>query len=511
MNQSAFSSTPAISLRDIAVRVRDRRILTGLTLDILPGQNWAILGPNGSGKSTLLRAIVGDAPVVRGTITRHSPRFARGRIGHVSFELHERMVARDRARDEARCFSGKWDDVATAGQTIPGMAPDAAPDATALDLAVETLEIRHLLDRSIRTLSTGEMRKILIARAMAMADGVLILDEPFDGLDAPTRESFARTIRRLMDSGVQLILATNRLEEVLPGVTHVLCLKNERVFCLGERSEVMTRSRMAALFDLEAPPPARADPASLSSGSPSLPGKAPPLVQIKNAAVNYGPITALNQVNLTFQPGENWAVIGPNGSGKSTLLSLITADHPQAYSNNIYLFGKRRGSGESIWEIKTRIGMVSSEFQVRYRKRMRMFDVVLSGFFDSVGLYRTASPGQVKAAEQWISLLGLRDKAERMFDQLSFGERRMTLLTRAMVKSPDLLVLDEPCQGLDRTNRRIILDMMEYIGAQTPTHLLYVTHHEEETPPCITHVLRLGGSGGESTGEKNSKQKNNRE
>ncbi|MCP4687052.1 MAG: ATP-binding cassette domain-containing protein [Desulfobacterales bacterium] len=493
LDHAPHRARPAFSLHDIAVRVRDRWILSGLTMDIDEGQHWAVLGPNGSGKSTLLRAILGHAPVVRGTVSRRSPRFAGGRIGHVSFELHERLIAADRGRDEARYFSGRWKDFTTAGQTILGADDDPPPDPAALDWAVETLEIGHLMDRGIRTLSTGEMRKILIARAMVMADGVLILDEPFDGLDVRSRESLAGTIRRLMDAGVQIILAANRLEEVPPDVTHVLCLKNERVFCQGERAEVMTPSRMAALFDQETPPPAGAAQAGGAAGAPSPPG-APPLVRIKNTTVKYGPVTALNQVSLTFRQGENWAVIGPNGAGKSTLLSLITADHPQAYSNDVRLFGRRRGSGESVWDVKTRIGQVSSEFQVRYQKRLGMFDVVLSGFFDSVGLYRIASPEQKEAARRWIIRLGLEEKAERMFDQLSFGERRMTLLARAMVKSPELLVLDEPCQGLDRTNRAIILDAIERIGARTPTHLLYVTHHEEETPPCITHILRLGGS-----------------
>jgi molybdate transport system ATP-binding protein len=170
---------------------------------------------------------------------------------------------------------------------------------------------------------------------------------------------------------------------------------------------------------------------------------------------------------------------------------LITGDNVQAYANEIYLFGKRRGSGESVWDIKKKIGVVSPELQVQYRKRMQVYDVVLSGFFDSIGLYRKCTAEQQAAARKWIELLGLSHMSERWYDHLSFGEKRMVLLARSMVKSPTLLILDEPCQGLDRSNRGVILDLIDYIGRETNTHVIYVTHHQDEMPPCITHVLKL--------------------
>jgi molybdate transport system ATP-binding protein len=170
---------------------------------------------------------------------------------------------------------------------------------------------------------------------------------------------------------------------------------------------------------------------------------------------------------------------------------MITGDHPQAYANEIYLFGKRRGSGESIWDIKQRLGVVSSELQVNYRKPISAFDVVLSGFFDSVGLYHRADSRQVAAAQDWINRLGLSHLKEKRYDLLSFGERRMILLARAVVKNPEILVLDEPCQGLDPANRRRILRLVDVIGRQPHTQVLYVSHYPEEMPACITHHLHL--------------------
>ena len=215
------------------------------------------------------------------------------------------------------------------------------------------------------------------------------------------------------------------------------------------------------------------------------------LVSMKNVTIKYEDTTVLDNVGWTMRNGENWIILGPNGCGKTTLLNLITGDNPQAYANEIYLFGKRRGSGESIWDIKRRTGMISSELQIRFRKPITAFEVVLSGFFDSVGLYRDYTPEQKETAEQWMEVLGIADKSDRVFNQLSYGEQRMQLLARSMVKIPQILILDEPCQGLDRTNRQRILDAIEVVGHQSKTNIIYVTHYPHEIPACMTHLLQF--------------------
>ena len=135
--------------------------------------------------------------------------------------------------------------------------------------------------------------------------------------------------------------------------------------------------------------------------------------------------------------------------------------------------------------------MISAEFHIRYRKPIPAFDVVLSGFFDSVGLYRHATSEQRDAAGRWMQTLQIADKAERLFHTLSQGEQRMVLLTRAMIKSPRLLILDEPCQGLDPPSRDRLLGLIDRIGCRPDTQLLYVTHHRAEALSCITHELRF--------------------
>jgi molybdate transport system ATP-binding protein len=193
--------------------------------------------------------------------------------------------------------------------------------------------------------------------------------------------------------------------------------------------------------------------------------------------------------------GENWCIRGPNGSGKSTLLALICGDHPQAYANDIRLFGMPRGSGESIWDIKRRIGLLSTEFQIAYRRAASGLEVVVSGFHDSIGMYEPSSPAEEAAARELLEGLGLEELAERDFDTLSGGQQRLLLLARAMVKRPELLVLDEPCQGLDPANRGRILAMLERIvpGTGAGADLIYVSHHRDELPRCLTHLLELPG------------------
>jgi molybdate transport system ATP-binding protein len=188
---------------------------------------------------------------------------------------------------------------------------------------------------------------------------------------------------------------------------------------------------------------------------------------------------------------EQWAIIGPNGAGKSKLRELITGDNVQGYANDIHLFGRRKGSGESVWEIKEKLSMVSAEFQMRYQKRIPAYDVICSGFFDSIGLYQSCTEEQHRAVREWIGLLGMADLARKRFDHLSHGQQRLILLARAMVKSPLLMILDEPCDGLDYANRRNVLEFIEFIGSQTATDLIYVTHHKDEIPSCITHALVL--------------------
>ncbi len=480
-----------IRLQDITLRVRDRFLFAGTCWEIREKENWAVIGPNGAGKTSLVGALAGDVPVVGGRIIRGADLQAAGRIGYLSFERHRDIIASEEARDESRFFSGRFSDGLTARQLLDGARRSPGFGLPAMERLIENMGIEPLLPRLVRNLSTGEIRMVLIAREMLKAPRLLILDEPFGGLDENADRRLAAIIDELMRERVQMILVTHYLEKIGPQITHVLAVKNGGIFFQGPRRKGLDPKRIRRLYAADSGTPDAGPPIGMESTGLRPPGTDAVTIRMKNVRIRYGERTVLDNLDWTVHRHENWLITGPNGAGKTTLLSLITADHPQAYANEIYLFGRRRGSGESIWEIKNRIGMISSEFQIRYRKPIPAFEVVLSGFFDSVGLYRHATDGQRERAGYWMKLLKIADKSERLFHTLSQGEQRMILLTRAMIKSPRLLILDEPCQGLDPPARKRLLELIDRIGHQPDTQLLYVTHHPEEMLRCITHEMRF--------------------
>ena len=480
------ANNTVVCLTDAPLRIRDKFILPDTNWRIKQGQHWAVLGPNGAGKTTLVKALTGDVPVVRGSIDYSQTLTA----GYVSFEQHQQLIAREERRDASRYFSGNLEDISTVYEILLEIDGGTGRSAIDVERIAARLQIEHLLERDIRVVSTGEMRKIQIARALIQAPDLLILDEPFDGLDRAARGSLGPIIDGLMDDTRTVILVTHRQREILPHISHVLAVRDGRVLFKGRREEVLTPSQMERLYPASAAPsfllPAGSDNAAWVE-----PTGTDILISMKNVRVQYGETTVLDGFDWTVKSGENWVILGPNGCGKTTLLNLVTADNPQAYANEIYLFGRRRGSGESIWEIKRRTGYVSSELQIRYRKPLTAFEVVLSGFFDSVGLYRDFTGTQKDIAEHWLEVLGIADKSDQIFNQLSYGEQRMMLLARSLVKMPPILILDEPCQGLDRTNRRKILDAIDVIGEHSPTTIIYVTHYPDEIPVSMTRLLRF--------------------
>jgi molybdate transport system ATP-binding protein len=327
------------------------------------------------------------------------------------------------------------------------------------------------------------MRKLLIARALSLDPELLVLDEAFDGLDAASRRRFAVLVDRLMGEGLQMLVISHRRSEIPAGITHVVALDAGRIVFAGPLSEWRGR-------DLETPGLGEIPEDRLSTLHCEVSG-GEEIIRLEGVTVRYGGRIVFRDLDWKVRSGENWMLSGPNGAGKTTLVRLVSGDHPQAYSNRIFLFGRRRGSGETIWEIRNRIGLVSADLQVRYRRQLIGLDVVASGFFDSIGLYRRAAKSQYEQASRWMARLCIPHLAEPRFDRMSTGERRMVLLARAMVKKPDLLILDEPCQGLDARHRRCFLDVVDRIAACSRTTLLYITHHGDERPRCISHELHL--------------------
>ncbi len=504
-----------ITLDNITVRLQDRLILQNSFWQIDSDQHWAILGPNGSGKSTLVRALWGGVPLRSGRIlfgfgdskTTSYLVPQREKIGYVSFETHQRLMEHEEMLEELREFAGKKDEVTTTKDVIlSGISANReviSEDEKRLHEITDLLGIHHLLQRGITFLSTGEMRKTLIARALIKSPKLLILDEPFDGLDEAARASLSESINHLMTTPLRVILVTHKVEEIVPNITHVLFVKNGRLFMQGPKEEMLTSEKVSELFGSDLKIEKIDERYRVSYGIEKgkkvdlaffyrdITEEVPDLlIEMKDTTVRYGDFIALDQLNWTMKRGENWAILGPNGSGKSTILRLILGENLQGYANQVTIFGRRKGTGETLWEIKKRIGVVSSELQIQYRKKMSAYDVIASGFYDSIGLYQYPTKEQKVVVDGWIELLSIGDIAKEPYHRLSYGQKRMILLARAMVKPPLLLMMDEPCHGLDLLNRRRILNIVEMIG-ETKTNILYVTNHKDEILNCITHVMRL--------------------
>jgi len=472
------------SMSNVTLRIGRRRILPQTSWTIRTGENWVIIGPNGAGKTTLLHAVIGRVPVVSGKLSRPHPSAVPGAIGYVSFDMEQRVIDRERARDEARYFSGKSGDRLRAGDIVFGTRPGDSASAWPGDDRLAPLGLDALLNRDLRHLSTGELRRVFIGRARVRCRGLLVLDEPFEGLDARHARRVADMLDKMMLQDVQLILVTHHIETLPERINRAMVINNGRVTALGSRTEILTSRSLATIYGPVIHGPVDPLPAARQPAAETL-------IDVRNATVRHGSRIVFENLCWQVRANEHWAISGPNGAGKTTLLRLVTGDHLQAYANEIYLFGRRRGSGESIWDIKKRFGVVSTELQRRYRLRILARNVVRSGFFDSIGLYRSCTPSQRAGADQWIMRLNLTALMSRRYDQLSVGERKLVLIARAMVKSPAVLILDEPCQGLDPANRRRVLALVDRIGQTTGTRIIFVSHRPDEIPACITHRLRL--------------------
>ena len=481
-NRLAKETRPELflELEQATLRLGDRHLLMNTNWTICSGEQWAVVGPNGAGKTTLVRALAGQVPVVAGRIRRHCRAAAAEAVAYVGFHVNRGLLDREERLAEAFEFSGG----AIARTTVRRLLAAGKSGPPGAETMAQ-FRLAPLLDLEIGALSSGEMQRVLLARAVAAMPGLLILDEPFDGLDASTRHQMMAVIQGLMAGGTQTVVVTHREKELPRAITHILRLGHGRVLSAGPRA-----ARKAAGPVM---PRDRHRPAGTGSGNP----KNTVLVKMENVCIAYGETTIIQRLSWTVRSGEHWAVTGPNGCGKSTLLGLITTENLQGYANTIELFGRRRGSGESIWDIRQKIGRVSPELQRRYRSGISALKVVLSGFFDSLGLYRKADDRQLETARTWIGRLGIDHLSHRPFDQLSQGEQRMVLLARAMVKTPRLLILDEPCQGLDSENRQRILDLIDAAVARSQTTLIFVTHDPEERLGCITDIIAFEkGPGG---------------
>jgi molybdate transport system ATP-binding protein len=475
---------PLVTLQNCHALFAEHFHLNIDSLTMTSFQHTVVLGPNGSGKSALAAFVAGHG------LLKSGQRQVVSNTAWVSVEQQQALIEAEKQKDCADIL-----DIIPIATTVEeilleGLHPDDI-EQKLLARVSKVFALTSMLQRPFRALSTGETRKLLLAKALLSQPELLILDEPWDGLDKQACADF-NTLLLEISIRTTLILVLNRLSEVPSFCQHLVLMQSGSVQWqipvnndLAEQLTHISQLQHMQQQDLVLP-----DKDSDSFAPHPLDANAP-LVKLNNVKVNYAENIIFSHLNWTIQPQQHWQVTGPNGSGKTCLLNLITGDHPQCYVNDIYVFGYQRGSGESIWQIKQYIGYLSNAFHLDYRVNCSLLHVVLSGFYDSIGLYQQATKNQMALAQQWLVLMGLGKETAKPFQALSFGDQRLALIARAMVKHPALLILDEPCNGLDDINRLKVLALIDLLARQGCTTLLYVNHHQEDVIPSIKQHLSM--------------------
>ena len=331
----------------------------------------------------------------------------------------------------------------------------------------------EFMDKYIITLSSGELRKFQLTKTLFSNPQLLIMDNPFIGLDAETRDQLRDLLKLLAEErDMDIMLVMSKTDDIPSFVNEVKWIGTRETV----PPHVLSDKRREAILSL----PYTDNDYDCQH-----------VIDMKNVSIRYGERTILKDLNWTVRNGERWALSGQNGSGKSTLLSLVCADNPQSYACDITLFDRPRGSGESIWDIKKHIGYVSPEMHRSYKRNLPAIRIVASGLMDSIGLYAVPNPQDYDKCRWWLDMFGIGHLADKPFLQLSSGEQRLVLLARAFVKDPQLLILDEPLHGLDLWNRRLTKDIIETFCQRRGKTLIMVTHYQEELPNVITNNLFL--------------------
>ena len=477
-------------------------ILHDISLRLKRGETLAIAGPSGSGKTTLGKLMSGQLQATSGQQINAQQLS----VLMVDQQDHFMSLSGQRSTYYGQRYENQgMDDTPTVREylvKVAGLMKITTIEET-VDQVINILHINRFEYRKLLQLSNGERKRTQLAAALLQHPDILILDQPFVGLDSQSRQHLSTLLEQLKSGGTDLV---------------IICSSSAIPSCSDQVIELdagrMVQQEKAANFAPKANSghhPRTAD-IRLLKLIPGSKRNFSNIIRMKDVHVLYNEQKVLTKINWIVKTGERWALTGPNGAGKTTLLSLVTADNPQGYTNDLLLFDRQRGSGESIWDIKKKIGFVSPELHQYFLRGDGIYntipglnsfahskydslsctDVILSGFNDEIGFVSSATDHQREIALTWLGILGLAHLGNSCFLQASLGEQRLLLLARALVKSPDLLILDEPCQGLDDNQTSWFTGLLDSLCRELPLTLIYVSHYTREIPKCVDHLLELG-------------------
>ncbi len=435
-----------------------------------------MLGRNGSGKQHIDQLLLGK---LSGYTAQSVDLGAHPeRIRLVSFEAQQVVYERELQLAANDMLEG--DDAATSARAF-------LPTDQLQHPLIDRLAFRHRLDTHYTQLSTGESRKLLVLQAILEGAETLVLDNPFDSLDVVACELLSSALASLSENGITVLMLLSNRQDVPPWCEHLALIDDGQLTLFEDATAPSTQAEVDQLLSPrdDAQPDWPQDALTLTEYPHEQ------LIDLQHCSVYYGGKAVLDKLDLTVAPLQHTLITGENGSGKSTLLGLITGDCTQCYSNDVTVLGHRRGSGESVWDLKAHMGIVSNDLHRRYRVRCSALTVVCSGFFDSIGLYDAAGDHEKTIARQWLAAAGLEGHEDASFHEMSYGEQRLVLIARALVKSPLLLILDEPTQGLDEPNRAKVMNLLETLNRRRHSTVLFVSHRIDEQLDLFKQHIHL--------------------
>lgn len=468
-----------LSISNLNFKYQQKQVLVDLNWAIQTGEQWVLTGASGSGKTTLAKIIAG---------------LTKGFEGHIELKFKAHSLAKATALYveswyqfknlegvanfyyQQRYTSLQAKDTLTVNAELGAFGRANNLSVLELDELLQELGFSELKDSQLIELSSGEHKKLQLVKALWLKPQLLIIDQPYTGLDVASRKNLNQLLDEVTKAGVHLILITN--DDELPTCINKIAKLHDGD--IEELSSFESSSALPTRYQKTIPPFLQQSPSYTSDL----------IIRMENVSVSYGDKEVLKNINWEVRAGEKWLLKGPNGSGKSTLLSLINGDHPQSYANTLYLFGQKRGSGESIWDIKEHIGLISPEFHWYFDANATVWESIASGLYDSVGLFKQLPYSKSIQVDEMVAYFDLSDDKNELLHTLPLGKQRLVLLARTIIKNPELLILDEPCQGLDRQQTNYFNALVDELCGNGLT-LIYVGHQESALPNCLEQKIEL--------------------
>ena len=336
--------------------------------------------------------------------------------------------------------------------------------------------------QSLQSMSSGEQKKALLTHILNSNPDFIILDNPFDNLDIASQESLRSTLIKRSEHTI-FIQIISRKDDLLPFISNYAKL---------DKKVLHFHQDLNTIFHTETPIFNKPIPSAIQP----IKYDNDILIDIQNNTITYGDKTILQHINWTIKKGEFWQLIGKNGSGKTTILSMITGENPKGYGQDLFLFGRKKGSGESIWDIKKNIGYFTPSMTDKFGGYHSLENMIISGLNDSIGLYTYPTEIQLRLAKEWLSLINMYAIKDRLFNTLSTGQQRLVMTIRAMVKRPLLLIMDEPTTGLDDTSAQLLTTLVNKIAKESDTAIVFVSHRKEKgLQPDFIYELHMSTKG----------------